>query len=216
MSLKLVIMVSGRGSNMKAILEAIEQKELDAQVSLVFSNNAQAPALETAAKYGVQTASISSRGLSRSEHESLVVDLLKKHQFDYIVLAGYMRILSKSFLDHYRDKNGFYRVINIHPSLLPSFPGATGYDDAFNAGVAESGVTVHLVDEEVDHGPILAQWSFMRQAGDSLESFKARGLAIEHILYPRVLQSVARGGIALKDNKIGLVFAVENKEISAR
>lgn len=180
---------------MSAILQSMKEGGLDASVSLVFSNNPQAQALSNAQSYGVSTASIASEGLSRKEHEERVLELFADYEIDYVVLAGYMRILSKNFLNRFQDKRGFYRIINIHPSLLPAFPGANAYEDAFNYGVLQSGITVHLVDEKVDHGPILAQECFARLANDTLETFKARGLAVEHRLYPQVLQSIAREGI---------------------
>jgi formyltetrahydrofolate-dependent phosphoribosylglycinamide formyltransferase len=195
MSLKLAILVSGRGSNMTAILQAIAEGRLDAEVKLVFSNNADAVALETAANYGVSTAAVSNKGLNRLDHEERLLSLLLPLGVDFIVLAGYMRILSPHFLSHFRHPDGYFKVINIHPSLLPAFPGAHGYDDAFNYGVRVSGITVHLVDERVDHGPILAQMAFGRLADDSLESFKARGLKLEHKLFPEVLQNIARYGV---------------------
>ncbi|HEY9791086.1 MAG TPA: formyltransferase family protein, partial [Candidatus Obscuribacterales bacterium] len=112
-------------------------------------------------------------------------------------LAGYMRVLTPAFLQQFRHADGYFNVINIHPSLLPAFPGAHGYEDAFNYGVKISGVTIHLVDEHVDHGPILAQAAFERYDDDTLETFKARGLELEHKLYPAVLQEIARNGIKL-------------------
>lgn len=195
--LSLGILVSGRGSNMAAILQSIKEGRLDARVAVVLSNNPQAQALETAREYGVPAVAIASKGLPREEHERLVLDELFRYELDFVVLAGYMRVLSPLFLQAFADPAGYYRVINIHPSLLPAFPGASGYEDAFAANVPLSGVTVHLVDEKVDHGPILAQRSFAREAGDTLESFKARGLAIEHQIYPAVLQELACGGIEL-------------------
>jgi folate-dependent phosphoribosylglycinamide formyltransferase PurN len=108
-----------------------------------------------------------------------------------------MRVLTPLFLNAFKHPDGYFRVINIHPSLLPDFPGASGYEDAFAAGVPESGITVHLVDEHVDHGPILAQARFQREPGDTIETFKARGLALEHQLFPRVLQQVSKEGIKL-------------------
>lgn len=196
MSLKLAILVSGRGSNMTAILQAIQARQLDAEVCLVFSNNPDAPALETATQFGVKTASISHKGLGRIEHEQKVLELLRPLSVDFLVLAGYMRIVSASFLREFSSDDGtYYRVINIHPSLLPAFPGAHGYEDAFEYGVKLSGITVHLVDERVDHGPILAQRSFERLADDTVETFKARGLKLEHQLLPEVLQSIATNGV---------------------
>ncbi len=197
MSLKLAILVSGRGSNMQAIIEAIENRKLDAEIKLVFSNNPEAPALLSAQKKGINTACISHRGIAREHHEQQLLGILSNYDIDFIVLAGYMRILSENFLRAFKAgaNENFYRVINIHPSLLPAFPGTHAYEDAFNYGVKLAGITVHLVDEKVDHGPILAQESFERRIDDDLESFKQRGLALEHKLLPRVLQEIADGGL---------------------
>ncbi|MBA3992372.1 MAG: phosphoribosylglycinamide formyltransferase [Cyanobacteria bacterium DS2.3.42] len=212
MSLNIAVLASGRGSNLEAILDAIAQGKLDAKVQLVLVNVAGAGAVDIASKHGVATAVVPNAGLSRQEHEEKVVAELKKHQLDFIVLAGYMRVLSPNLLSHFKDNRGFFKVINIHPSLLPSFPGIRGYEEAYEYGVKIAGVTVHLVDEKVDHGPILAQATFTRSPDDTLESFKARGLKIEHELFPQVLQSIAQDGVSffprLKDAKTELT---ENK-----
>lgn len=197
MPLKIAILVSGRGSNMSAIIEAIKMGQLDAGVELVFSNNPEAPALAAAQAAGVQTIAISHKRLSREQHEEKLLDVLSPYEVDLLVLAGYMRLFSPSFLSCFRTEQNYFRIVNIHPSLLPAFPGMTAYEDAFNYGVRLSGVTVHLVDEQVDHGPILAQETFPRLQDDTLESFKARGLELEHRLYPQVLQSIAENGIRL-------------------
>lgn len=197
MPIRIAVLVSGRGSNLEAILQAIKDGQLQAQVEIVISNNPEALALPMARKYGVHAIAIDSKGMSRSQHERLVLHELSLHQIDYVVLAGYMRILTADFLQPFKDPQGFYRVINIHPSMLPAFPGADAYGDAFAAGVAESGISIHLVDEQVDHGPILAQESFARLENDTLESFKARGLEVEHRLYPSTLQKISREGIVL-------------------
>lgn len=202
MSLKLAILVSGRGSNMSAILDAIENKELDAEVQIVFSNNPAAAALVGAQKRGVKTATISHRGIAREHHEKQLLELLAQYEIDFVVLAGYMRVLSENFLRAFRHENAYYRIINIHPSLLPAFPGAHAYEDAFAAAVRLSGITVHLVDEKVDHGPILAQEPFERKHDDDLETFRQRGLAVEHRLLPRVLQEIASSGIKLLNSDI--------------
>lgn len=196
MSINIAVLASGRGSNLEAILEAIAQGKLDAKVQLVLVNVPGAGAVDIATKYGVATAVVPNAGLSRKEHEEKVVAELKKHQLDFIVLAGYMRVLSPNLLSHFKDSRGFFNVINIHPSLLPSFPGIRGYEEAFEYGVKVAGVTVHLVDEKVDHGPILAQATFTRSPDDTLESFKTRGLKIEHELFPQVLQSIAQDGVS--------------------
>lgn len=196
MSLRLAILVSGRGSNMTAILQAIADRRLDAQVCMVFSNNPDAQALETARSFNVPTATVSHKGLSRSAHEQKVLEILAPLNVDFLVLAGYMRIVSADFLHNFKSADGsYFRVINIHPSLLPAFPGAHGYEDAFAYGAKIAGITVHLVDERVDHGPILAQTSFARYADDTIDSFKSRGLQLEHKLLPEVLQEIAINGV---------------------
>jgi phosphoribosylglycinamide formyltransferase-1 len=196
MPIDIAVLASGRGSNLEAILEAIAEGKLDAKVQLVLVNVPGAGAIDVATRYGVTTAVVANAGLTRNEHEEKVISELKKHQLDFIVLAGYMRVLSPTLLSHFKDSRGFFKVINIHPSLLPSFPGIRGYEEAFEYGVKIAGVTVHLVDEEVDHGPILAQATFTRSQEDTLESFKARGLRIEHDLYPQVLQTIAKEGVS--------------------
>jgi len=195
MPLNIAVFVSGRGSNLEAIFKAIQEGKLDAQVKAVVSNESDVRALEIARQYGIEPIVIPSVRLSRQQHEMRVEESLANLQIDYVVLAGYMRILSPSFLQGFHDSRGFNRVINIHPSLLPAFPGTNAYEDAFNYGVKTSGITVHLVDDKVDHGPILAQEPFNRLPEDSLEDFKARGLAVEHRLYPAVIQQLAEGKI---------------------
>jgi formyltetrahydrofolate-dependent phosphoribosylglycinamide formyltransferase len=191
------VLVSGRGSNLKAILEAIDEGRLDASVAVVLSNKAGVGALSIAKEHSVEAVVVENQGLSRTEHEEKVLSVLNSYAADYLVLAGYMRVLSPNFLRNFRDpKLGLYRVINIHPSLLPAFPGANAYQDCFDAGLTESGITVHLVDEQVDHGPILAQKKFPRLQDDSLETFKQRGLAVEHQIFPEVLQKLATQGLS--------------------
>lgn len=197
MPIKLAILVSGRGSNLKAILSQIQEKGLDATVEVVISNEPEAPALQIARDFSVPAMAVPSAGISRSGHEQALLSGLSHYTIDYVVLAGYMRILSVQFLSHFKHHLGFYRVINIHPSLLPAFPGKSAYEDAFAYGVKLSGITIHLVDEKVDHGLILAQEAFPRLAEDTLEAFKARGLAVEHKLYPKVLQQIADNQIPL-------------------
>jgi phosphoribosylglycinamide formyltransferase-1 len=195
MSLKLAVFVSGRGSNLEAILKAIKAGTLDAQVKTVISNEPSVGALDIAKQHGIEPIVVPSLRVSRQQQEMRIEEALQAFEIDYIVLAGYMRILSPSFLKNFHDHRGFNRVLNIHPSLLPAFPGANAYEDAFNYGVKTSGITVHLVDDQVDHGPILAQEAFSRLSSDSLEDFKARGLAVEHKLYPSVIQQIAEGKV---------------------
>jgi phosphoribosylformylglycinamidine synthase II/formyltetrahydrofolate-dependent phosphoribosylglycinamide formyltransferase len=194
--IKIAVLVSGRGSNLEAILNSIDKKELDAEIAVVLSNNPDSYALKIARKRGLEVEAVDHRGVSRKEHEKAVLKALKKYAPDYLVLAGYMRILSGDFLAHFKDDSGLFKVINIHPSLLPAFPGKSAYEDAFNYGVKISGITIHLVDEQVDHGPILAQATFERQPGDTLETFQARGLTLEHKLFPQVLAQLAKSSLA--------------------
>ena len=192
------VLVSGRGSNLGAILEAVQDGSLKANVVCVISNNPDALALKIAEEHGVPAHAIASRGKARVDHESEVLACLEKYNVDFVVLAGYMRVLTPHFLQAFYDRErSIFKVINIHPSLLPAFPGASGYEDAFNYGVRISGVTVHLVDEEVDHGPILAQEAFAREDGDTIDTFKQRGLQVEHRLYPQVLANIATHGVQI-------------------
>ena len=198
--LRLAVLVSGRGSNFEAVQKAIAAGNLDAEIVCLLSNNEGVKALELAEHYGVPSLVVPSRGLDRDEHEQRVLAALAPYAPDFLLLAGYMRILTSRLLEAFRSSTAdgdYFRVINIHPSLLPAFPGKNSYLDAWEAQVPVSGVTVHLVDELVDHGPIIAQRSFARQADDDLESFGGRGLAIEHALLPQALSAIAEHGICL-------------------
>jgi len=185
---------------MEAILQAVQSGVLNAEIAVVGSNNPEAPALEIAKQFGARTFAVSHKGKTREKHEELISQEILAHGADYVALAGYMRVLTGHFLSRFANPDGNFRVINIHPSLLPAFPGASGYEDAFNYGVRVSGITVHLVDEKVDHGPILAQETFPRLDDDTLETFKARGLALEHKLYSKVLQDIVERGIVILDS----------------
>jgi phosphoribosylglycinamide formyltransferase-1 len=195
-------MCSGRGTNLRAILQAISLNELDASACIVITNDPFAKALSVAKEFGVRAVCIPSAGSSRGDHEEKILQVLETEKLDFLVLAGYMRILSEDFLSHFRDARGFYKVVNIHPSLLPAFPGKNAYEDAFNYGVKVSGITIHLVDEKVDHGFILAQEAFPRLEDDTLATFKARGLAIEHKLFPQVLETLARGELSFLTREV--------------
>lgn len=196
--IKIAVFISGRGSNLNAIIQAIADKRLSAQIETVVSNDKEATGLIIAEQHGLNTFAISQKGMTRAQHEEKILEHLNKFKLDYIVLAGYMRILSPDFLKHFKSEHGYYRVINIHPSLLPAFPGVDSYKQAFDYGVKVGGVTVHLIDENMDRGIILAQEPFPRFPDDTLETFTQRGLSVEHSLYPAVLQQVAKHGIESK------------------
>lgn len=197
MPLNIAILASGRGSNAKAIHQAILEKHLDAQIQCLICNIDDAPVVDWAHEAGIPTHVIPHVGLDRQTHEAQVLAALSAYSVDYLVLAGYMRLMTSGFLRAFAGEC-HYRIVNIHPSLLPAFPGTHGYEDAFAYGVKLSGVTVHFVDEGMDDGPILLQESFPRLEEDTLEDFKARGLALEHQVYPKALQLLAENRILVE------------------
>ncbi|MEO6574385.1 MAG: phosphoribosylglycinamide formyltransferase, partial [Polyangiaceae bacterium] len=187
--LELGVLISGSGTNLQAILDAIAAGTLDAKVSVVLSNIASAQGLERAKKAGVPTVVIDHRGfLTRGEFDASVVQALREHGVEWVVLAGFMRVLTPVLLDAFP-----MRVINVHPALLPSFPGTHGARQAIDYGVRVAGCTVHLVDAGTDTGPIVAQAAVPVLAGDDEASLAARILVEEHALLPKALQWIAEG-----------------------
>ncbi len=215
MPLNMVMLASGRGSNVEAVAKSIEAGRLDGKISAVITNNADAGVIEICQNHSLPCQVVASKGLKRAEHEARLLEAISRLNCDFVVLAGYMRILSGDFLSQFPSpkevKEKYFRVINIHPSLLPAFPGATAYADAFAAGVPESGITVHLVDEQVDHGPILSQTRFKRHDGDTFEDFACRGLEIEHEILPFVLNKVAGNGNLLDLQKLPFQFSLSRQ-----
>jgi phosphoribosylglycinamide formyltransferase-1 len=180
------ILISGRGSNMQAILDAIRQGELDARVGVVVSNVASAPGLARAQEAGVPTVVIDHKEFSsREAFDRAVVDELQKREVDLVCLAGFMRLLSPLFVRAFPG-----RILNIHPSLLPSFPGLDAQRQALEHGVKVTGCTVHIVDEELDHGPIVLQTAVPVREDDTEETLSDRILAEEHRAYPRAIRLV--------------------------
>lgn len=178
------ILISGRGTNLQAILDAIRGGRLPARVGLVLSNVADAPGLERARRAGVARAVLSHKSYeSREAFDRAMVAGLREHEVDIVCLAGFMRLLSPAFI---REFPG--RILNIHPSLLPAFPGLHAQRQALEHGVKVSGCTVHLVDEELDHGPILLQAPVPVREDDTEESLSARILEQEHRLYPEAIR----------------------------
>lgn len=187
MKKRIAIFISGRGSNMEAILKQVKDGILKnvCEVVLVFSNKPEAKGLEIARSFGVPTAVIPSRGKSREEFEQQVIELLKPYQIDYIVLAGFMRILSPLFVRAYKN-----RIINIHPADTRQFQGVGGYEWAFENKLQETKITVHFVDEGVDTGPIIAQRTVDLRSAETLEEIERRGLKAEHEFYSQALKKV--------------------------
>jgi len=179
---KLAVLLSGRGSNFVAMYEAIRRGELDAEVCCVISNVADAAGLTRASEFGLAALSIPSRGIERTEYDRRLVTTLRPFDPALVCLAGFMRILSPEFLKEYPG-----RVLNIHPALLPSFPGLHAQKQALEYGVKISGCTVHLADEGVDTGPILLQRAVEVLEGDTEETLSARILEQEHQIYWRAI-----------------------------
>ena len=189
MPLRLGVLISGRGSNLKAIIDAIDRNELDASIAVVISNIADAPGLEHARRAGVETLVLSHKGYkSREDYDRAVVAELKKRGVALVCLAGFMRLLSPYFVDAYPD-----RILNIHPSLLPKYPGLHPQQQALDDGAAESGATVHFVNKDLDAGPIILQQPVPVMKGDTADTLAQRILAVEHELYPKAIEKVLSG-----------------------
>lgn len=197
MSRTLGVLISGRGSNLQAILNAIADERLDARVGVVVSNVAEAEGLARAEKAGVPTAVVSHKDfVSREAFDKSVLEVLQEHNVDVVCLAGFMRILSQVMVRAFP-----HRILNIHPSLLPSFVGLNAQRQAIEHGVKVSGCTVHLVDEQLDHGPILLQTAVPVLEGDTEDSLSARILQKEHQLYPRAIQLVLDGKVTVEGRR---------------
>ena len=195
---QLGILISGRGSNMKSIVAACEAGEVPAEIAVVISNRADAPGLEWAAGHGLDTAVLSHRdSVDREAHDRAVVDRLQAAGVEWVCLAGYMRLLSGAFVDAYPN-----RILNIHPALLPSFPGLHGQRQACEYGVRVSGCTVHLVDLELDHGPIVVQRTVPVLSDDDEDRLAARILIEEHIAYPEALRLLLTRPWSLRGRRV--------------
>ena len=194
------ILISGRGSNMVALLEGMRAGEIPAEPAVVVSNDPGAAGLAKARAYGVATAVVPQaefKGKGRQAHDEAVTAELDRHGVEIVCLAGYMRILSPWFVDRYHG-----RLLNIHPALLPSFPGLHGAKQALEHGVRVTGCTVHFVDAEVDHGPIVAQAAVAVQPGDTEETLAARILEQEHRVYPLALRLLAEGRLRIEGHRV--------------
>jgi phosphoribosylglycinamide formyltransferase-1 len=186
---RLGILLSGRGSNFVAIAKAIEQRHLlGAEIAVVLSNVEDAPGLEAARKMGLAAFAVPSAGRKRAGHDAEMIARLHQHNVDLVCLAGYMRIISPAFVAAFPN-----RILNVHPSLLPAFPGLEAQRQALEFGVHVAGCTVHFVDEAVDHGVIILQKTVRVQGDDTVESLSARILEEEHAAYPEAIGRVLSG-----------------------
>jgi phosphoribosylglycinamide formyltransferase 1 len=195
MTVRIAVLASGRGSNLQALIDhfALLGDTTPARIVLVASNRPAAPALNRA-----RDAGITDLVFDATDDGASLIDLLRTHEIELVVLAGYMKRIPPAVIHSYRGQ-----IVNVHPGLLPDFGGTGMYgarvhEAVINRGATTTGVTVHLVDEELDHGPTVAQWKIPVLAGETVESLAARVLAVEHIVYPRAVEMIA----ALRERKI--------------
>lgn len=200
MPLQTAVLISGSGSNLQALIDKIEEGVLDAEIRLVFSNKADAYGLTRAEKHGIPTAVLQHTDFpSRETFDTAMSKLIVDAGADSVIMAGFLRLVTPVFISRFKN-----RVLNIHPALLPSFKGVHGQADAAEYGVKISGCTVHFVDEEMDHGPIVIQAAVPADAGDDGSSLGERILALEHRIFPQAVQWLAEDRLQVKGRKVHL------------
>ncbi|MGE5451372.1 MAG: phosphoribosylglycinamide formyltransferase [Acidobacteriota bacterium] len=194
----IVILISGRGSNMEAIVQACIAQNWSARIAAVISNKASAGGLDFAARHGIATAVVDHKQFdSREAFDAELAKVIDGYQPDLVVLAGFMRILTEGFVRHYEG-----RLLNIHPSLLPAFPGLHTHERAIEAGCKLAGATVHLVTPELDHGPIVIQAAVPVLPNDTGDTLSARVLKQEHQIYPRAVRWFVDGALTVADGRV--------------
>ncbi|HET7745714.1 MAG TPA: phosphoribosylglycinamide formyltransferase [Vicinamibacteria bacterium] len=191
------VLISGRGSNLQALIDAQKAHRLGGRIAVVVSNVAGAAGLERARAAGIATEVVEKGTLTREEHDRAVIAVLRHHLVELVCLAGYMRLLSPEFVRAYAG-----RILNVHPSLLPAFPGREAARQAVEHGVKVSGATIHFVDEQLDAGPILLQQPVAVADDDDAERLAARILEVEHALYPRAVRLVLDGRFRLEGRRV--------------
>ena len=195
-ALRLAVLISGSGSNLQAIIDAIEDAHLQATIDSVVCNNPDAFGLQRAIRHGLPALVIDHRDYaSRDQYESALREHLQSVGPDFIVLAGYMRILSPSFVQSFE-----HRILNIHPSLLPAYKGLDTHQRALDNAESQHGVSIHLVTAELDDGPILLQASYPIEPGDSAADLQAKGHRLEHQMYPLLLRWFSEGKLSIDDS----------------
>ena len=198
MNRRLGILISGRGSNLQAIIDAISEKRLDAEIAVVISNRADAPGLDRARRAGIEALCIDHRPYpSRSDYDKALVAELRKRDVRLVCLAGFMRLLSPTFIEAFPDA-----ILNIHPSLLPAFPGLDAQRQAWEHGVKITGATVHFVTADLDAGPIVLQAAVPVRDDDTTETLADRILVEEHRLYPQAIQCVLDGRFRIQGRRL--------------
>ncbi len=195
--MRLAVLASGNGSNLQAIIDAANREEISGSVAVVFSDKEESFALERARRHGIEALFLNPGHYSHREaYDSDVVYLLREREIELVILAGFMRLLSPHFVEQYRG-----RIMNIHPALLPSFPGVDGVKQALRYGVKVSGCTVHFVDEGLDTGPIILQEAVKVYDNDTEESLQERIHEVEHRLYPRAVQLFIEGRLRVEERR---------------
>lgn len=196
MSIKLGVLLSGSGTNLQAIIDRIEAGTLDASIELVVSSRMDAYGLKRAEKHGLQTLTLSKEMYADPiTADEVIAAELKMHEVDYVIMAGYMRMVHAPILMSFPN-----RVVNLHPALLPSFKGAHAIQDAYDYGVKVTGVTVHFADDKYDCGPIIAQRALVVEEGWTVDELEEHIHEIEHVLYPDTIQLLAEGRVRVRDN----------------
>ncbi|HEV3105056.1 MAG TPA: phosphoribosylglycinamide formyltransferase [Trinickia sp.] len=196
----IVILISGRGSNMEAIVRACAREAWPARIAAVISNRPDATGLAFAASHGIATAVVDHRGFGdRESFDAALAAQIDAYQADLVLLAGFMRVLTDGFVKRYAG-----RMLNVHPSLLPNFPGLDTHQRALDAGVRLHGATVHFVTPQLDHGPIVAQAAVPVHAGDDAAALAARVLTVEHVIYPRAVRWFVEGRLVLAGLRVNV------------
>lgn len=196
MSIKLGVLLSGSGTNLQAIIDRIEAGTLDASIELVVSSRMDAYGLKRAEKHGLQTLTLSKEMYADPiTADEVIAAELKMHEVDYVIMAGYMRMVHAPILMSFPN-----RVVNLHPALLPSFKGAHAIQDAYDYGVKVTGVTVHFADDKYDCGPIIAQQALVVEEGWTVDELEEHIHEIEHVLYPDIIQLLAEDRVHVRDN----------------
>ncbi|WP_447971187.1 phosphoribosylglycinamide formyltransferase [Nitrospira sp. M1] len=205
------VLISGRGSNLQSIIDAIESGELDARIAVVLSNKRDALGLQRAEKHGIKTVFVDPKPFKeqpnpREAYDQAMLDVLKEHGVELVILAGYMKIVTALLIEAYKDK-----MMNIHPSLLPSFPGLHAQQQALDWGAKVSGCTVHFVTEGVDEGPIILQAAVSIQEDDTAETLSVRILEHEHRIYPEAIQLYTEDRLAIDGRRTRIVESVKRE-----
>ena len=208
--LQLAILISGNGSNLQAIIDAIELGKLNAQIKVVVSNNREAYGLARATKHGLNTWVIDHRDFdNREQYDTVLQHYLESVAADYIVLAGFMRILGPAIIKAFA-----HRILNIHPSLLPAYKGLNTHQRALDDGATQHGVSIHLVTAELDDGPIICQARYPVEAGDRIEDLQTRGHRLEHRMYPQVLGWLSDSKLTIEGGQLFYEQALLEQPIS--